>query len=293
MARVGIIGLGLVGGALAERLIAARFEVCGFDIDSSKTAALIEMGGVPQRSALDVARSCQRLILSLPTSDIAAQVLEDIGGELAGKLVLDTTTGEPQTMARLGERLATLGADYVDATIAGSSAQVRRGEVVVMLGGSEQAVQRAGDLLETFAARWFYLGAIGSGARMKLVVNLVLGLHRAVLAEGLAFAKASGIEPAKALEILQAGPAFSRVMETKGPKMLAGDFSPEARLAQHHKDVKLILAAAQQADAKVPLTQLHELLLAALVAAGCGELDNSAIVRAFAPGGLRGSEGAG
>ena len=101
----------------------------------------------------------------------------------------------------------------------------------------------------------------------------------------------SGIDPAKALEVLQAGPAFSRVMETKGPKMLRGDFAPEARLAQHYKDVKLILAAAQKAGAKAPLSQVHELLLSALVAAGCGDLDNSAIVRAFAPSGLNASQG--
>ena len=113
-----------------------------------------------------------------------------------------------------------------------------------------------------------------------------------MLAEGLSFAQSSGIDPAKALEVLMAGPAFSRVMETKGQKMLRGEFEPEARLAQHHKDVKLIQGAAQKSGAKLPLTQLHELLLSALVAAGFGDLDNSAIVRAFAPQGLAAGEGA-
>jgi 3-hydroxyisobutyrate dehydrogenase-like beta-hydroxyacid dehydrogenase len=291
VARVGIIGLGLAGSALAERLIAAGFDVAGYDLDTAKTAALQKLGGMPLASGLEVARQCPRLILSLPTSDVAAQVLERIVGELAGKLVLDTTTGEPETMFRLGGWVADHSGQYVDATIAGSSSQVRRGEVVVMVGGSAAAVAQCDDLLWTFSAKWFHLGPVGSGARMKLVVNLVLGLNRAVLAEGLAFAKACGIDPAKALEVLQAGPAFSRVMETKGAKMLAGDFSAEARLAQHYKDVKLILAAAQKAGAKLPLSQVHELLLAALVAAGCGDFDNSAIVRAFAPGGLGGSQG--
>lgn len=291
MARVGIIGLGLVGSALAQRLVNAGFEVCGFDIDPAKTAALAATGGSPLASSSSVARQCERLILSLPTSEIATQVLEEIVRELAGKLVLDTTTGQPEMMARFGAWLGDHSAEYVDATIAGSSAQVARGEVVVMLGGSPEAAARCEDLLRAFAARWFHLGPVGSGARMKLVVNLVLGLNRAVLAEGLAFANACGIDPAKALEVLQAGPAFSRVMETKGQKMLSGDFTPEARLAQHHKDVRLILAAAQKATAKAPLSQVHELLLSALVAAGCGELDNSAIVRVFAPGGLGSSQG--
>lgn len=286
MARVGIIGLGLVGSALSERLIAAGLEVAGYDIDPGRGAALAAIGGVPSESALDVARQCERIVLSLPTSDISAHVIEEIAAELAGKLVLDTTTGEPAAMARLGQSLTKRGVEYLDATIAGSSNQVRRGEVVVLIGGEVSAIERATDVLKTFATRWFHLGPAGSGARMKLVVNLVLGLNRAVLAEGLAFAQANGINPAQALEVLRAGPAFSRVMETKGPRMLAGDFAPEARLAQHHKDVRLILSAATEWGAKVPLSALHERLLAELIAAGCGELDNSAIVRAFVGDGL-------
>jgi len=259
-------------------------------LSNDRCAELVKLGGLTA-DAVDVAKACDRLVLSLPTSQIAAEVLVEIADELRGKLVLDTTTGEPDAMARLGAWLGDRGTMYVDATIAGSSSQVRRGEVVVMVGGGEAEVEKASELLKAFAARWFHLGPVGSGARIKLVVNLVLGLNRAVLAEGLAFASSSGIDPAKALEVLMAGPAFSRVMETKGQKMLRSDFEPEARLAQHHKDVKLILDAAQKSGAKLPLTQLHELLLSALVAAGFGELDNSAIVRAFAPQGLAG-EGA-
>jgi 3-hydroxyisobutyrate dehydrogenase-like beta-hydroxyacid dehydrogenase len=116
---------------------------------------------------------------------------------------------------------------------------------------------------------------------MKLVVNLVLGLNRAVLAEGLSFAKSIGVGPRQALEVLKAGPAFSRVMETKGEKMLSQDFSPQARLAQHHKDVKLMLDEAARTNLELPLSTLHEELLARLVAAGDGDLDNSAIIKAF------------
>jgi 3-hydroxyisobutyrate dehydrogenase-like beta-hydroxyacid dehydrogenase len=116
---------------------------------------------------------------------------------------------------------------------------------------------------------------------MKLVVNLVLGLNRAVLAEGLSFAQACGIDPAVALEVLAAGPAFSRVMDAKGKKMIARDFEPQARLSQHLKDVHLILAEAAKHNAKTPLSELHRALLEALDAAGFGGEDNAAIVRAF------------
>ena len=116
---------------------------------------------------------------------------------------------------------------------------------------------------------------------MKLVVNLVLGLNRAVIAEGLCFAERFGVDPRKALEVLQASPAYSRVMDTKATKMLDGDFTLQARLAQHSKDIRLILNAGKQFGAKLPLSNLHEMLLNNLIQEGYGDLDNSAIVKAF------------
>ena len=281
MERVGIIGLGLVGSALAERLLSAGFSVTGYDLQAEQNDSLSKLGGQPLNSAIEIAKSCETILLSLPTSDIAAAVVEDLKPFLPGKTILDTTTGQPEAMTRMGQQLADIGCDYLDATIAGSSSQVRSGEVIVMLGGQEQVAARCETLLAALAKQWFHLGPWGSGARMKLVVNLVLGLNRAVLAEGLSFAKTVGVEPRQAMEVLMAGPAFSRVMETKGEKMLARDFSPQARLAQHHKDVKLILEEAARANLELPLSKLHEELLARLVAAGDGDLDNSAIFKAF------------
>ena len=116
---------------------------------------------------------------------------------------------------------------------------------------------------------------------MKLVVNLVLGLNRAVLAEGLSFAQATGVAPAKALEVLKASPAYSTVMDTKGEKMLTGDFTPQARLRQHLKDVNLILESAAASAANTPLSEWHAETLQALVDQGHGDDDNSSIIRAF------------
>ena len=281
MERIGIIGLGLVGSALAERLISTGYSVAGYDTLSMQNDALSKLGGQPLTSAAEVAKSCATILLSLPNSDIAVAVIEKIKPYLPGKTILDTTTGQPETMALMGRQLADIGCDYLDATIAGSSSQVRSGDVVVMLGGTVAAAAKCKGLLAAFSTQWFHLGSWGSGARMKLVVNLVLGLNRAVLAEGLSFAKSIGVEPRQALEVLMAGPAFSRVMETKGEKMLTRDFTPQARLTQHHKDVKLILKEAARANIELPLSKLHEVLLARLVAAGDGDLDNSAIIKAF------------
>ena len=133
----------------------------------------------------------------------------------------------------------------------------------------------ASPLFRTFASRSFYLGSYGAGARMKLVANLALGLHRAVLAETLTFAQACGVSPSDALQVLKAGAAYSRVMDDKGEKMLNHDFSVEAKLSQHLKDVRLILAEAAAKRAKTPLSQLHRQLLERLDAAGYGDLDKA------------------
>ena len=116
---------------------------------------------------------------------------------------------------------------------------------------------------------------------MKLVVNLVLGLNRAVLAEGLSFARRCGLNLDTVLEVLRNGAAYSRAMDTKGRKMIDGQFAPEARLAQHFKDVQLILDVGDSKQAVLPFSALHARLLADLVAYGLGECDNSAVIRAF------------
>ena len=272
MDTIGLIGVGLLGSAIAARLTAAGYTLFGYDI-------------IPERrlgaaSAQEVARRCRTIILSLPTSDVVVQVLG--GMELSpSTTIVDTTTGEPDTLAAIGAKLAKAGVDYLDATVLGSSRVVRNGTATVMAGGRRQAFDAAAPLFRTFSSRAFYLGSFGSGARMKLVANLALGLHRAVLAEALSFAGACGVSPSDALEVLKAGAAYSRVMDDKGEKMLHHDFTVEARLSQHLKDVRLILAAATAKNARTPLSLVHRQLLERLEAAGYGDVDNSAIIMAY------------
>jgi 3-hydroxyisobutyrate dehydrogenase-like beta-hydroxyacid dehydrogenase len=272
MDRIGIIGVGLLGSAIADRLAAAGYPVLGYDL-------------VPERrrgasSAQQVADECRTIVLCLPTSDVVAQVIRELS--LAkGTVVIDATTGEPEAMAAMGARLERGGLDYLDATVLGSSRVVRNGAAVVMAGGRRPVFDNAAPLFRTFAARAFYLGGYGAGARMKLVANLALGLNRAVLAESLAFAQAYGISPVDALDVLKAGAAYSRVMDDKGEKMLHHDFTVEAKLSQHLKDVRLILAAASAHGAKTPLSQVHRQLLERLETAGYGDVDNSAIIMAY------------
>lgn len=286
MSRVGLVGVGLLGSAMAERLIGDGFDVVGYDTSPERLAELAAIGGRTAGSAGEVVALCREIILSLPHSGVTKSVLGEIGGTLTpSHVVIDTTTGEPAEMESFGRRLAATGTAYVDATVAGSSRQTRARQSIVMAAGEERALDRCQPIFDAFAARTFRVGPCGSGARMKLVVNLVIGLHRAVLAEGLAFAEACGVNPAIALEILMASPAFSRVMDVKGEKMLRREYSVEARLRQHHKDVRLILEEGRKHSLELPLSAVHDELLGAAERAGFADADNSAIREAFGPRG--------
>ncbi len=279
---IGLVGLGLLGGALAERIRQAGFDVPGFDVNPARRRALKELGGRPLESAAEVAAARERIVLSLPTTAVVESVVREMESKLgAGTVIIDTTTGEPGPTAALGARLAKRRVRYLDATIVGNSEQVRTRDVIVLAGGTRPSVAACRDVLECFARQTFHVGPCGSGARMKLVINLVLGLNRAVLAEGLSFAGTVGVSPERALEILKSSAAYSRVMDTKGSKMLERDFKPQARLSQHLKDVRLILSLGKKAGAKLPLSALHRRLLEQVEAAGAGDLDNSAIFKAF------------
>jgi 3-hydroxyisobutyrate dehydrogenase-like beta-hydroxyacid dehydrogenase len=279
---VGLIGVGLLGTALAERLLSAGFGVLGWDVDPARRDALLRLGGNPAPAVNAVPVACQRIILSLPNSDISADVLRDISDFLRPRhIVVDTTTGDPRSAEELAARLATRGVAYLDATVSGSSAQVRAAEATVMVGGPQNAFEHCRDLFRCFARHVFHVGSPGSGSRLKLVTNLVLGLNRAALAEALVFARSMGLDLNRTLEVLRNSAAYSRIMDTKGDKMVRGDFDPQARLSQHLKDVRLILEAAADAGLNLPLSQTHKELLERAEAAGFGQLDNSAVIRAY------------
>lgn len=285
---IGLIGVGLLGTALAERMLAAGMAVVGHDCDASRGQRLREIGGRFVASAVEVVNACGQIVVCLPDSRVVADVVAQLREHLvAGKLLIDATTGDPDETAALAEGLVARGVGYTDATIAGSSEQARRGEALIVVGGSPKDVDRANLVLKSWSERRFHVGPAGSGARMKLIVNLVLGLNRAALAEALALANACGIDQARALEVLKASPAYSTIMATKGTKMISGEYAPQARLAQHFKDVQLIQELARRHAARVPLSEVHATLLQTAIELGFGDADNSAIIEAFKRGGER------
>lgn len=283
-APIGIIGLGLLGSALLDRLRGAGWPVVGWDIDQRRIGILQERGGTAAAGPAEVFADCRRILLSLPTHREVAAVVGQSGGSPPGeRIIIDTTTGDPASTERIAAELHRRGVTYLDATISGSSAQLREGRAALMVGGELQAFTDCGDIFRCLGGSVFHTGPVGTGAKMKLVTNLVLGLNRAALAEGLALADSMGLDLEMTLAVMRGSAAYSKIMDSKGERMIRGDFVPEARLSQHLKDVRLIIASGQQAGLPMPLSIAHRAVLEAAESAGCGELDNSSIIKVLGP----------
>jgi 3-hydroxyisobutyrate dehydrogenase-like beta-hydroxyacid dehydrogenase len=279
---VGIVGLGLVGQALASRLLAAGFKVIGYDLRPEARAAF---GGEAVDSVRAVGRQAGCVVLAVFDSKDVVDVVEGADGLLADgqqvRTVIDCSTGDPALLAALAGRLAARGVAFIEGPLSGSSQQITSGEATQLLGGDESAIASCSAVLQALASRRIHVGPAGSAASAKLATNLVLGLNRAALAEGMVFAESLGIAPDKFLALVLATPARSGAAEAKGELMVRGDFAPQSRIRQHLKDVELMLASAQQSGQRLPLSEAHVALMRDAIAAGDGDLDNAGLIRQF------------
>lgn len=281
---VGLIGLGLVGQAIAQRLRLAGIPTLGYDIRAEAREAFAAKGGQVADTARAIGAATQAVVLAVFDTAGVIDSVEGASGLLAHQvprtqLLVDCSTGDPELLQALAGRLAARGVAFVEAPLSGSSEQIAAGSATMLLGTDAATLAHATPLLAAIAATRVHVGGAGMGARAKLATNLVLGLNRAVLAEGMVFAERLGIAPAAFLELVLATPARSAAAETKGRLMVEERFAPQSRIRQHLKDVDLMLAAAATHGQALPLSQAHAALMRAAVAAGDGELDNAAIVR--------------
>jgi 3-hydroxyisobutyrate dehydrogenase-like beta-hydroxyacid dehydrogenase len=274
---VGLIGVGLMGEVYARRLIAAGFGVTGFDVDAGRNERLMQIGARAGPLA-EIARQCDPIVIAVFSTDQVEVVIErGLLPLAAGKIVICTSTCDPDRIAALGARV---GRDirFLEAPVSGTSAQVRNGDGLGLIGGDPELAQIAAPVLDALFPKRLHIGKIGDGGRAKLAINLILGLNRLALAEGLVFASRLGLDPTVFLEVARASAAASQVMDTKGPKMVAGDFSPEGRVRQTLKDAHLMLDQARKIGQELPLISVHVAVLEACVRYGEGEKDNSIVI---------------
>jgi 3-hydroxyisobutyrate dehydrogenase-like beta-hydroxyacid dehydrogenase len=280
---VAIVGLGLMGEVYAQRLIDALIPVTGFDIDPVRCARLNDIGGKAADSIAALAKSARCIIIAVFSTDQVADVIENhllpALGEKSNKIVLVMSTCDPDQVEALAARVMRRGIRYLDVPVSGTSDQVRRGDGVALIGGDPKIAAEVGDIMDALFVRRFNVGKIGDGGRAKLAVNLILGLNRLALAEGLVFAERLGLDPAAFLDVARGSASYSQVMETKGPKMVRGDFSAEGRARQTLKDVHLMLDQAAGIGQKLAMLELHADVLEACVRAGEADMDNSVVIK--------------
>src|SRR6202043_1610168 len=253
---VGVIGVGLMGEVYARRLAAAGFTVIGYDVDPAKTARLAQFGA--QAGTLpDIAQTCEPIVVAVFNTDQVEDVVEHTLIPAApGKIVLVTSTCDPDRIAALGARVGDR-LRFLETPVSGTSEQVRQGDGVGLIGGDQKIAADAAPVLDALFAKSFHIGKIGDGGRAKLAVNLILGLNRLALAEGLVFATRIRLDPASFLAIAKDSAAYSQVMDTKGRKMIANDSRPEGRPPQTLKDVHLMLDQAKKIGQPLPLLNIH------------------------------------
>jgi len=281
---VGIVGLGLIGTSLAKRLRNAGFVVFGYDLNPERGAALVSLGGTAVVALGEMGSKCGTIIISVLNTD---QVEAVVDGPAAcnpmnltpGNLVISTSTCDPGRIAALAKRIASKGLRFLEVPLSGNSDQIALGNGVGLVGGNQADAVAAAPVLDVICPQRYHLGAVGAGGRAKLAVNLVGGLNRAAMAEGLAFAESMGLDPLPFLEVLKGSAAYSRTMDNRGTKMALSDFTPHAKLSQSRKDFMLMQEAAKRSGQALPLATVYLELIEGCLAHGEGELDNSAIIR--------------
>jgi 3-hydroxyisobutyrate dehydrogenase-like beta-hydroxyacid dehydrogenase len=257
--------------------MAAGFSVIGFDVNPAKNQGLGQIGG-RAGSLADIARDCNPIVLAVFNTDQVEEVMEHaLLPAAAGKIVLCTSTCDPDRIAalaaRIGDRLR-----FLETPVSGASEQVRQGDGVGLIGGDERIAADAAPVLDALFPKRFHIGKAGDGGRAKLAVNHILALNRLALAEGLVCAARLGLDPAAFLKVARNSAAASQIMDSKGAKMINGDFAPEGRVRQSLKDTRLILDQAHKAGQKLPLLEVYADVLEACMRHGEGEQDNSIVI---------------
>ena len=281
--RVGIIGLGLIGSALSERLIDADMSVIGFDIDAVRCEKLRASGGVVAASVRELAGQCGIIIVAVYNGEQVEILFDELAGDAdsAKPIVVCTTTCAPDEIVRVALRAENAGIALLEAPISGTSAEVRDGTAMALLAGEAGVIGSVGALLDILCPRRRRVGAIGHASRTKLAINLILQNNRAALAEGIAFAEALGLDGHAFLAVLRESAAYSRVMDTKAEKMLTRDFRPQSHISQTLKDAELILEEARRQDLVLPLTATQADLLRAAIALEGPDSDSAAVIEAI------------
>ncbi|OGA29269.1 MAG: 2-hydroxy-3-oxopropionate reductase [Betaproteobacteria bacterium RIFCSPLOWO2_02_FULL_65_24] len=284
MAKLGFIGLGIMGKPMAGHLVAAGHEVW-LHSRSGVPKELTDHGGRACASAREVAHRADVTILMVPdTPDVEKVLFAGDGvaqGLSKGKTVIDMSSISPIETKRFAAKIAELGCDYLDAPVSGGELGARNAALTIMVGGSEQAFARVKPLLELMGRNITLVGGVGDGQTCKVANQIIVALNIEAVAEALLFAAKAGADPAKVRQALMGGFAASRILEVHGERMIKRTFEPGFRIELHQKDLSLALDGARSMGLALPNTASAQQLFSACVANGGRAWDHSAMVRAL------------
>jgi len=287
---VSVVGNGIMGTAIATRLLEVGHQVTVFDIDKEKVKNLVQKGAKEAATAEAAARASTFVIISLNTSSIVRRAVFGSEGVAGGcsndTLVIDMSSIDPDSTKDMAEELTkTKGAGWVDAPLSGGAPKALLGKLTVMAGGTEANVQKAREVMDSLCANYTHMGPSGAGQTTKMVNQVLCAIGFEAVAEAVRLAEAGGVDATKLSLALAGGRADSNILQEFGPKMAARDYSPTGRIDNMMKDLEAVQSFAFSQRLALPVTStvsdLHRLYLAA----GLGDRDTTEIMKYF--GGLK------
>jgi 2-hydroxy-3-oxopropionate reductase len=277
---VGFIGLGIMGKPMAENLIEAGYDLVAYNRTREKAEKLD--GATVAETPKGVAEQSDVIITMLPDSPQVEEVLSGEDGVLEGvkegALIVDMSTISPVVTEELAKKAEEKGASMLDAPVSGGDVGAINGSLSIMVGGGEEAFERALPLFEVMGETVTHVGPVGTGQVVKAANQIVVALTIEAVSEALVLGSKGGVPPEKILDVLGGGLAGNKVMEVKREKMLEHSFDPGFRVELHHKDLGIALAAGREYGVTLPITAIVDQMLETLKMLGRGDQDHSALL---------------
>jgi L-threonate 2-dehydrogenase len=275
-----VVGLGIMGSAIARHLLDAGHPVLGYDVDAARVRELEDHGGTALGSAREAAERADVVLTSLPGSGPALDVCRELAaGARDGLVVVETSTLPHAVKESCRELVAGAGGELLDCPLSGTGAQARVRDVVVYGSGDEAAFERVRDVLEVFSRSVRYLGPFGSGSTMKLVANLLVAVHNAATAEAFALGEAAGLDPRQIYDTIRDGAGNSVIFEKRGRLMVERAYRPAtAKISMFVKDTGLIAEFADGLGLALPVLEATRPLYDRAVERGLADADAAALL---------------
>jgi putative dehydrogenase len=277
--RVGVIGLGIMGSAMAANLVSAGFSTFGYDLLARRRSELARIGGRAVRSARDLAKRTPVIITSLPSAGALLEVAAELAGtEQPGQIIVETSTLPIATKQQARRLLAPRAITLLDCPLSGTGAQARTKDLAVYASGPRRAYRRCIPIFEGFARAHFFLGPFGAGSKMKFLANLLVAIHNVAAAEALVLGMKAGLDPASMLKVLSEGAGTSRMLQIRGPMMVRNDYRDATmKVGVWQKDMGIIAEFARELDCPTPLFAATTAIYNAAMAEGFAEADTACV----------------